>query len=230
MNYKVSGSLCEINCILLDVLFKTANARKGYFQKGSSFQCLSNTRFIQQQIDIFDSLAKATFYLTFSNKSLVFAERELLNYMSEVQLEFCLRAGVLTKRCSSSEVDQDAQFSFVHETVLEFMAAYHIANSNQDCIANFQIESEYNVLEMSETIIYLCGLECKKANQLLTRLADVKFLDDINHGLSEYVKGVFCNEHVLALHKHSFTQRNALRSSNNQMKHNARCLSLSVLF
>ncbi|KAH3715788.1 hypothetical protein DPMN_058501 [Dreissena polymorpha] len=224
MNYNVSGSLCEKQCILLDVLFKNANAIKGYFQKGSSFQCLSNTRFIQQQIDIFDNLAKAAFYLTFSsNKSLVFTEWELLNCMSDVQLEFCLRAGVLTNRYCSSKVDQDAQFSFVHETVQDFLAAYHIANSNQDLIANIKIESIYNVFGMSETIIYLCGLACKKANQLLNRLVDVKFLNDINRGLSKYVIGAVYNEY-------DFTQRNVLRSNNDQIDDNVRCLTLSVLF
>ncbi|KAH3802536.1 hypothetical protein DPMN_156214 [Dreissena polymorpha] len=150
--------------------------------------------------------------------------------MSDVQLEFCVRAGVLTKSYSSSKEDHDAKFSFVHETVQEFLAAYHIANSNQDLIAHFKIESNYDVLEMSETIIFLCGLECKKANQLLNCLADVKFLNDINHGLSKYVKEVFCNEHVLALQKDNHTQRNVLRSNNNQIDENARCFTLAVLF
>ncbi|KAH3802603.1 hypothetical protein DPMN_156281 [Dreissena polymorpha] len=232
MNYKISGSLCEIHCILIDVLFKNANARKGYFQKGGSFQCLSNTRFIQQQIDIFDALAKAAFYLTFSgNKSLVFTERELLNYISDVQLEFCLRAGVLTKRYSSSKVDQDAQFSFIHETVQDFMAAYHIANSNQDCIAYIQMESKYNVLEMGETIIYLCGLECRKANQLLNRLADDKFLNDINQGLSVYVKGICCDEiRAFCSKMFIFTERNILRPDIYENDYNLRCLTQSVLF
>ncbi|KAH3802516.1 hypothetical protein DPMN_156194 [Dreissena polymorpha] len=231
MNYKVSGSLCELNCILIDILFKNANARKGYFQKGGSFQCLSNTRFIQQQIDIFDALAKAAFYLTFSfNKSLLFTERELLNYISDVQLEFCLNAGVLTKRYMSYEADEDVQFSFVHETVQEFLAAYHIAKSNLDCITHFQIESKYNVLEMSEIIIFLCGLDCKKANQLLNMLADVKFLNDINHGLSMYVKHFLDSEDALAFQTDNNTKRYILKSNNTEMKHAARCFALSVLF
>ncbi|XP_052224344.1 uncharacterized protein LOC127839995 [Dreissena polymorpha] len=231
MNYKVSGSLCELNCILIDILFQNANAEKGFFEKGSSFQCLYNTRFVQQQIDIFDALAKAAFHLKFSsNKSFVFAERELLNYMSVVQLEFCLNAGVLTKRYMSYEADEDVQFSFVHETVQDFLAAYHIAKSNQDCIAHFQKQSKYNVLEMSEIIIFLCGLECKKANQLLNRLADVKFLNDINRGLSMYVKRHFDSEDELAFQTDNNTERYVLKSNNNEMEHGARCFALAVLF
>ncbi|KAH3747708.1 hypothetical protein DPMN_182137 [Dreissena polymorpha] len=231
MNYEVTGSLCEINCILIDILFKNANARKGYFQKGTSFRCLTSTHFIKEQIDIFDSLANAAFSLTFvSNKSLVFNERELLNYMSEIQLEFCLRAGVLTKRYSSTVADQDAQFSFVHETMQDFLAAYHIANSNQDLIERFQTDTKYNVLEMSETIIYLCGLECKKANALINRLADVKFLNDINHGLSMYVKGFLGQKEILAFQTDNNTERHFLKTENNSIDYDKRCLALSVLF
>ncbi|XP_052235639.1 uncharacterized protein LOC127847643 [Dreissena polymorpha] len=231
MNYDVTGSLCEINCILLDILFKNANASKGYFQNGTSFQCLANTRFIKHQIDIFDALANAAFSLTFSsNKCVVFTERELLNYMTEVQLDFCLRAGVLTKRYSSTIAHHDAHYSFVHETVQEFLAAYHIANSNQDVIERFQTDLKYNVLEMSETIIYLCGLESKKANTLINRLADVKFLNDINHGLSRYVHGFLGQKEILAFQTDNNTERNVLKSEMNSMDYDKRCLALSVLF
>ncbi|KAH3747695.1 hypothetical protein DPMN_182124 [Dreissena polymorpha] len=231
MNYKLSGSSCEINCILIDILFKNANARKGYFHKGTSFQCLSQTCFIKQQIDIFDALANAAFSLTFSShKCVVFTERELLNHMSEFQLDFCLRAGVLTKRCSPTISDQDAQFSFVHETVQEFLAACYIANSNQVLIEHFQIHTKYNVLEMSETIIYLCGLDCKKANTLINRLADAKFLNDINHGLSIYVQGIVGQKEIMAFLTDNNTKKNVLKSDNDGMKYAKRCLALSVLF
>ena len=231
MNYEVTGSLCKINCILIDILFKNANASKGYFQNGTSFQCLANTRFIKHQIDIFDALANAAFSLTFSsNKCVVFTKRELLNYMSEVQLDFCLRAGVLTKRYSSTIAHHDAHYSFVHETVQEFLAAYHIANSNQDLIERFQTDLKYNVLEMSETIIYLCGLESKKANTLINRLADVKFLNDINHGLSRYVNGFLGQKEILAFQTDNNTERNVLKSEMNSMDYDKRCLALSVLF
>ncbi|KAH3748152.1 uncharacterized protein LOC127848376 isoform X1 [Dreissena polymorpha] len=188
-NMPVSGSLCEINCILIDMLFKNAHAKKGYFKKGNSFRCLLNTRFIHQQINIFDALANAAFQFTFSsNKSLVFTERELLNYMTEDQLSFCLNAGVLTQRYSSAV---PYQFSFIHETVQEFMAAYHIANSKNDLITHFRSGAKYYVLQISQTIIYLCGLNCEKANKLIKQLEDDDLQNSINHGLSEYVKGIY---------------------------------------
>ncbi|KAH3796555.1 hypothetical protein DPMN_150124 [Dreissena polymorpha] len=206
-----SGSLCEINCILLDILFKNADGKMGYFQRGNSFRCLSNTRFIQRQIDIFDALANAAFNFTFSSsKSLIFTERELLDFLSEDQLTCCLHAGVLTKRYKVAY--QDAQFSFIHETVQEFMAAFHIANSKQDLIEQFRTGSKYNVLEMSQTIIFLCGLDCKKANKLIKCLVDDEFLEDISYGLALNIQEFYQQEKLLAYQENSFAKKNDVKS------------------
>ncbi|KAH3792523.1 hypothetical protein DPMN_146020 [Dreissena polymorpha] len=228
---ELSGSLCEINCILIDTLFKNALAEKGYFQKGNSFQCLTNTSFIQRQINIFDALANVAFNFTFlSSKSPVFTEREVLNHMSEKQLKFCLDAGVLTQRYSFNIAGQNAQFSFLHETLQEFMTAYYIANSMQDLIKQFKTGSKYNVLEMSQTIIYLCGLDCKKANTLINCLVDDEFLKDMSHGLSMCIKGFYNQENLLAFQDDNGTRRNVLKSNNDNMDYDARCFALSVLF
>ncbi|KAH3792473.1 hypothetical protein DPMN_145970 [Dreissena polymorpha] len=228
---ELSGSLCEINCILLDTLFKNARAKKGYFQKGNSFQCLTNTSFIQRQINIFDALANVAFNCTFSSsKSPVFTEREVLDHMSEKQLKFCLHAGVCTKRYSSNIAGQNAQFSFLHETLQEFMTAYHIANSKQDLIKQFRTGYIYNVLEMSQTIIYLCGLDCKKANTLINCLVDDEFLKAISHGMSMYIMGLYNQKKILAFQDDTGTRRNVLKSNNDNMDYDARCFLLSVLF
>ncbi|KAH3751252.1 hypothetical protein DPMN_185805 [Dreissena polymorpha] len=228
---ELSGSLCEINCILLDTLFKNARAKKGYFQKGNSFQCLTNTSFIQRQINIFDAIANVAFNFTFpSSKSPVFTEQGVLNHMSKKQLKFCLHAGVFTKRYSSNIASQNAQFSFLHETLQEFMTAYHFANSKQDLIKQFRTGSKYNVLEMSQTIIYLCGLDCKKANTLINCLVDDEFIKAIGHGLSMYIMGYYNQENLLAFHGDNRTRRNVLKSNNDNIDYDARCFALSVLF
>ncbi|KAH3796361.1 hypothetical protein DPMN_149929 [Dreissena polymorpha] len=228
---KFCGSLCEINCILLDILFNYAHGKKGYFEKGNSFRCLSNTRYIQPQIDIFDALANAAFYFTFSSsKSLVFTERELFNFLSEDQLEFCLHAGVLTKRLIFKVADQDAQFSFIHETVQECMAAFHIANSKQDLIQQFRTGCKHNVLEMSQTIIYLCGLDCQRANKLINCLVDDEFLKDISHGLSMYIQTYHTDFHNFTFQDDIRTYKNVLKSKHDEIKDTKRCFALSVLF
>ncbi|KAH3831125.1 hypothetical protein DPMN_104387, partial [Dreissena polymorpha] len=231
-NNAFKGSLCEINCILLDLLFKKANAKKGYFKIGHSMQCLSNTSFIKESVDIFDALANAAFQFTFSSKkSLAFSERELMNYLTEEQLQFCLHAGVLTQRHSVGIAAQESQFSFIHETVQEFLAAYHIANSKQELDEFFQTETKYNVLEMSQTVICLCGLDCKKANELLNRLTDVEFLENINEGLSMYVQRHSDIEHILAYQTDDYTNIKNVKSKHTQMAKDAPFnIALSVLF
>ncbi|KAH3690752.1 hypothetical protein DPMN_191952 [Dreissena polymorpha] len=231
-NSDFKGSLCEINCILLDLLFKKANAKKGYFTIGHSIQCLSNTSFIKERVDIFDALANAAFQFTFSSKkSLAFSERELMNYLTVEQLQFCLHAGILTRRRSLGIAAQESQFSFIHETVQEFLAAYHIANSKQELSDFFPTETKYNVLEMSQTVIYLCGLDCKKANELLNRLTDVDFLENINEGLSKYVHGYVDMEHLMAFQTDDYTKIKDVKSKHTQMAKDAHFLvALSVLF
>ncbi|KAH3825564.1 hypothetical protein DPMN_127444 [Dreissena polymorpha] len=225
----VKGSLCEIHCIILDELFKKANAKKGFFKNGCLTECLSSTRYIKKQIKIFDAVANAAFQLKFvSNKSQTFSEREIRKYLSKEHLQFCLDAGVLTVRCNSVRVAQGPQFLFTHETVQEFLAAFHIASLKQDLIENFKPEHKYNVLEMSQTIIYLCGLHCETANQLLNRLVDSDFLSDICHGLSLYIKRY--EETVSAFRRDNYTNETVLKAKRNEMDNDACCLAISVLF
>ncbi|KAH3811093.1 hypothetical protein DPMN_139496 [Dreissena polymorpha] len=225
----VRGSLCEMNCVLLDLLFKKADATEGSFKHGCSFECLSSTRYIKKQLNIFNALANAAFQFTFSsNKSLTFSEQELRKHLSKTHFQFCLKAGVLTARFISINVAQGLQFSFTHETVQEFLAAFHIANSKHDLLANFQPEHKYNVLEMSQTVIYLYGLHCETGNKLLNRLVDGDFLSDISNGLSLYIKHY--GENLSAFQRDKYTKETVLKSNPNQMNCDARCLAISVLF
>ncbi|KAH3811184.1 hypothetical protein DPMN_139590, partial [Dreissena polymorpha] len=225
----VKGSLCEVNCVLLDLLFKNANATEGSFKNGCSIECLSSTRYIKKQMKIFDALANAAFQFTFSsNTSLTFSEQELRKYLSKNHLQFCLKAGVLTARFPSVKVAQGSKYSFTHETVQEFLAALHIANSQQDLIANFKPEHKYSVLEMSQTIIYLYGLQCETANKLLNRLVDDEFFNDISNGLSLYIKHY--SENLSAFQRDKYIKETVLKSKRNAMNYDARCLAISVLF
>ncbi|KAH3811271.1 uncharacterized protein LOC127836583 [Dreissena polymorpha] len=225
----VKGSLCEIHSILLDVLFKKAKATKGFFKNGFPIECLSSSRYIKKQIKIFDAVANAAFQLKFSsNKSPTFSEREIRKYLSEEHLQFCLNAGVLTARCNSVRFAQSPQYSFTHETVHEFLAAFHIASLKQDIIEYFKPEHNYNVLEMSQTIIYLCGLHCETAYKLLNRLVDGDFLSDICHGLSLYIKR--CNDTLSAFRRDNYTKETVLKATRNEMDNDASCLAISVLF
>ncbi|KAH3807460.1 hypothetical protein DPMN_135800 [Dreissena polymorpha] len=175
-NKECNGSMCELNCILLDLLFKKANGKEGYFKKGTSFQCFSNTSYIEPQNEIVKALAEAAFHFAFSSdESFVFSKVEIRNYMSEEQLQFCLDAGLLTIRLDSTVCFPSPLMYFLHETIQEFLAAYYIANSKTDVIESVLTKIKYNVLEKSQVIIYLCGLDFKIANKLINRLTNGDF-------------------------------------------------------
>ncbi|KAH3752462.1 hypothetical protein DPMN_187079 [Dreissena polymorpha] len=228
-NKDCNGSLCELNCILLDLLFKKANAKEGYFRKGTTFKCLSNTSYIEPQNDILKAIAKAAFHFTFSlKKSLVFSKFELRNYMSEDQLKFCLDAGLLTVLCNNRVSIGSQLMSFQHETVQEFLAALHVANSKMNEIKSLLIEHTYNVLEMSQVIIYLCGLDCGIANELINRLTDGDFFNDMNHALSTYIVH-FENKKLEAFNTDYKTIGN-IRKSKDGWDNDSRILAVSFLF
>ncbi|KAH3750297.1 hypothetical protein DPMN_184817 [Dreissena polymorpha] len=228
-NKDCNGSLCELNCILLDLLFKKANAKEGYFRKGTTFKCLSNTSYIEPQKEILKALANAAFRFTFSSeKSLVFSKFELRNYMSEDQLKFCLDAGLLTVLCNSTVSLGSQLMSFPHETVQEFLAALHVANSKMGEIESLLIEHKYNVLQMSQIIIYLCGLDCGIANALINRLTDGDFFNDMNHALSNYI--VYFNNRKLEAFNTDYKTIGNIRKSKDWWNNDSRILAVSFLF
>ncbi|KAH3753238.1 hypothetical protein DPMN_187872 [Dreissena polymorpha] len=229
-NSEFNGSLCELNCILLDLSFKKGNAKEGYFRKGTCCPCLSNTSFIEPHCEILDALANAAFHFTFSSqKSLVFSKRELLDFMSKEQLQFCLDAGLLTVMFKSELLLNSPRMSFVHETVQEFLAAYYIAISQTDALENLLSKHKFNVLEMSQIIIYMCGLACKIANELINRLTDGDFFNDINLALRGYLRHFHIDK--LAAFKTDYKSiENIGKFSYDERDFDSRMLAVSFLF
>ncbi|XP_052212461.1 uncharacterized protein LOC127831517 [Dreissena polymorpha] len=179
-----SGSLCEMNCILLDNLFRKATKHEGKFSH-AQFLCLKGTNYIYPRVEMLNSLAKLAFECTFSSgKSLVFSKEKVLESLSPEHLKFSLQAGILSERYISS---LRSEFSFLHETMQEFLAAFHIAQSNGISISSI-LGTIRHVLEICQVFMYLCGLDIEKANTLLdSAVHDLK--GDISHGLSAYVNG-----------------------------------------
>ncbi|KAH3786028.1 hypothetical protein DPMN_164128 [Dreissena polymorpha] len=183
-----SNSVCEVNSILLDSLFKKASTQRRCFNP-PPFQCFSKTRYIEPNVNILEALSKAAFYFTCTTKrSLVFSEPEIRKYLSEQEFQFSLDSGILTERYCFSTPRQ-SQLSFLHETLQEFLAAYYIAKYPKDVISfiTSRKRGKYFVLEMSQVIKYLGGLNCEVANQIISCLTHDDFLRDINNGISLYI-------------------------------------------
>ncbi|KAH3800579.1 hypothetical protein DPMN_154213 [Dreissena polymorpha] len=225
----LSGSLCELNCILLDRLFKKANGKQGYFIKENPIQCLSNTSYIEPQKEILDALGQAAFHFTLE-KAVVFTKRELMIFLSEEQFQFCLNAGILTEKCSSTQSFQNSQISFLHETMQEFLAAYHIAHLMEDELPSALRKYNYNVLEMSQTFIYLCGLNIQIANKAIQLIISSDFFNDVNMGPSVYLKECVYHTKSLVFQKEKCQKENKQKFVNYESVSDRRCIDLFASF
>ncbi|KAH3860701.1 hypothetical protein DPMN_023619 [Dreissena polymorpha] len=193
---KLNGSMCEIYSSLLNTMFKKACDKKGYFHS-PPVKCFANTSHLRPHVATVDALAKAAFQFLFANKTektLVFSESELSAYLTDEQKDFSLNAGVLSEKKSFSRVSQSSKISFHHETMQEFLAAFHIANSanDTDAILNLLCKKRYCVLDLEHLFTFLCGLNVHVANRLLCTLND----NEINTEVSQSTIERSCRFHV----------------------------------
>ncbi|KAH3748742.1 uncharacterized protein LOC127847060 isoform X2 [Dreissena polymorpha] len=91
-NMYLSNSVCEVNSLLLDSLFKKANTQTGFFNP-PPFECLSKTSYIEPNVNILDAISKIAFHFTCTNKRyVVFTESEIRKYLSKQDLKFSLES------------------------------------------------------------------------------------------------------------------------------------------
>ncbi|XP_052228855.1 uncharacterized protein LOC127843081 isoform X3 [Dreissena polymorpha] len=95
------------------------------------------------------------------------------NYEQSCKDEFTLRktfaltAGILTNRKDKSRTGSSN--SFVHKTVQEFLAAYHIACNTyiiDDVRSRYLKLNNTSYLEISQVLTFLCGINISAANKL----------------------------------------------------------------
>ncbi|KAH3710718.1 hypothetical protein DPMN_070211 [Dreissena polymorpha] len=167
-------SLCALYTTLLESLCKKANDITGFFNdlNPPQVKCFSSTKFLRPIIQKVDVISKAAFHLLFSpekEKSIVFKDHELSNYLTQSEQEFALKAGLLSKRKTKKSFN--SSISFLHKSIQEFLAAYHIAcNAHlvDYVISGYLRHHAYRdaFLDISQVFIFLCGLNVSAANKL----------------------------------------------------------------
>ncbi|KAH3791065.1 uncharacterized protein LOC127841973 isoform X1 [Dreissena polymorpha] len=170
------SSRCALYTTLLESLCKKANSTTGYFNDSNPppVHCFSSTSYLQPNIEHLDKLAEVACKLLFSSEresSIVFSDITLSNYFSpdelKVRKKFALKAGILTNRKHKSRTGRSN--SFVHKTVQELLAAYHIACNTyviDDVISRYLKLKNTSYLEISQVLIFLCGMNISAANKL----------------------------------------------------------------
>ncbi|KAH3813085.1 hypothetical protein DPMN_141535 [Dreissena polymorpha] len=170
------SSLCVLYTTLLESLCKKANSATGYFNDSNPppVNCFSGTSYLQPNIDHLDKLAEVACKLLFSSErqsSIVFDDIILSNFFSHEEFPVCkmfaLKTGILTNRKDKNRTG--SSYSFIHKALQELLAAYHIACNPHvinDVISRY-LKCEYtSYLEISQVLIFLCGMNMFAANEL----------------------------------------------------------------
>ncbi|KAH3811732.1 hypothetical protein DPMN_140147 [Dreissena polymorpha] len=166
-----SWSLCSLYTAMLESLCKKAHSAPGYFNR-PPVQCFSNPSYLQPNIEHLDNVAEVACQLLFSSEresSIVFDDNTLSNHpktFADCKM-FALRAGIFTNR--KNKCWKGSSISFIHKTVQEFLAAYHIAcnpNVIDDIISRYLNCYNNSYLEISQVFIFLCGMNISAANKL----------------------------------------------------------------
>ncbi|KAH3718141.1 hypothetical protein DPMN_060940 [Dreissena polymorpha] len=166
------SSLCELYTTLLENLCKKANSQFSYFDRNhtSPINCFSRTMYVKPNMEHIDAIAKAAFSFLFSNEkesSLVFSDIHLMAHLSPTAKQFALDSGLLSQRKGKKCTDQT--LSFVHKTIQEFLAAFHIhrnADVIDDVISGYLLRNDKSYRDISQIVIFLCGFNILAANKL----------------------------------------------------------------
>ncbi|KAH3716698.1 hypothetical protein DPMN_059424 [Dreissena polymorpha] len=179
------SSLCELYTTLLENLCKKANPQISYFDRNhtSPVNCFYRTMYVKPNMEHIDAIAKAAFAFLFSNEkesSLVFSDIHLMAHLSASAKQFALDSGLLSQRKGKKCTDQT--LSFVHKTIQEFLAAFHI-HRNADVIDNvisgYLLCNDKSYRDISQIFIFLCGFNISAANKLSAMMneRDVTLID-----------------------------------------------------
>ncbi|KAH3698019.1 hypothetical protein DPMN_085534 [Dreissena polymorpha] len=182
---RLSGSsLCELYTILLESLCKKANPFISHFNQSEPLpvNCFFRSKYIKPSMQHINDISKAAFSFLFSNEremSIVFNEIKLSEYLSDNTQEFALKSGLLSVRKRTNRIDNTC--SFVHKSVQEFLAAFHISG-NVDVIngiiSGYLKRHHNSYLDISQVFVFLCGMNIAAANKLSKLMND----QDIAHG------------------------------------------------
>ncbi|KAH3729284.1 hypothetical protein DPMN_055252 [Dreissena polymorpha] len=179
----IRGSRCEVYISLLDCLLKKSSISSDCFVSPPAY-CFSETRYVCHNIELVHALSEIAFTQLFTFKKenlLVFTEKEEAILKPE-QKTLALKTGILSER-KSSTLTGISTLSFIHKSVQELLAAFHIARHN--FVIEAVIEKYFDTfpdayLDLSQVFIFLCGLNIKAANDLSRVIDQHTDMTDIN--------------------------------------------------
>ncbi|KAH3716694.1 hypothetical protein DPMN_059420 [Dreissena polymorpha] len=215
-------SLCELYTTLLENVCKKANSQISYFDPNqtSPVKCFNQTMYVKPNMKHIDAIAKAAFSFLLSNEkesSLVFSDIHLMAHLSPTAKQFALDSGLLSQRKGKKCTDQT--LSFVHKTIQEFLAAFHIhrnADIIDDVISGYLLRNDKSYRDISQIFIFLCGFNISAANKLSAMMNELDVYSEYGHYFQDCIlsgyKETVANKNTpihLHLSNYKFSSANA---------------------
>ncbi|KAH3770511.1 hypothetical protein DPMN_171798 [Dreissena polymorpha] len=179
---ELKGSKCEIYILLVESLFKKASSYTRTFQQ-PPFPFFKRTEYIQPNLEPLNRLAEMAFHLLFVNdkeNSIMFRMTELEKFKIDDIKDFALKSGILSAQRTASALRSSSSFMFIHLSMQEFLAAYHIArNTNliDGSISVYLNRHSKAYLDIAQVFIFLCGLDVSCAEKLSSMMDERDALD-----------------------------------------------------
>ncbi|XP_052805216.1 uncharacterized protein LOC128234762 isoform X1 [Mya arenaria] len=178
-----SFSLCDIYACMMDMMFgrKSLPVLSVSPECTPLLQCFKQTKHVRNYYNIVLKLAQLAFEKLYSRdrkSSLVFRNVDCL---TQEELLFVLKSGLMRETKSQSLTRQSSSFSFIHTTVQEFLAAVHIAHHTeqfqrvlkpnyyeavQKYLASGNRLKDISMPDVSQVFIYMCGLNSDVAQDM----------------------------------------------------------------
>ncbi|KAH3770592.1 hypothetical protein DPMN_171881 [Dreissena polymorpha] len=210
---ELKGSKCEVYILLVESLFKKANSCTRTFQQ-PPFSFFKRTEYIQPNLEPLNRLAEMAFHLLFVNdkeNSIMFRMTELEKFKIYEYKDFALKSGILSAQRTASALRSSSSFMFIHLSIQEFLAAYHIARNTNLIDGSISVYLNRNpkaYLDIAQVFIFLCGLDVSCAEKLSSMM-------DKRHALlMDYYSDRLFNRTVLA----GYREANANRYSDIALK------------
>ncbi|XP_053393660.1 uncharacterized protein LOC123561926 [Mercenaria mercenaria] len=172
----VGSSRCAIFANMLELLFRRVESTDAEIMESDRTDvatgktiptCFIGNHHCMGKYVLLRSLGAMSFDALFSDKEnphLVFDNDITLNYLSKSELQFCLKAGILTQSRSRATVSaRQSKTWFIHKTYQEFLAALYISTSTEMAEKLSKqlftaLNSLQDFIDMSFFFVFLYGL------------------------------------------------------------------------
>ncbi|XP_052786982.1 uncharacterized protein LOC128222150 [Mya arenaria] len=165
-----SLSVCDIYAFTVEMMFgrKTLPVPNVSQVEIPFPRCFQHTKKVQMYYSIVMEMAQLAFTTLFSidqTSALVFKKVDILSHEN---LLFVLKSGILQETKARSLLRKSSNYSFIHKSVQEFLAAIYMSYHPEEFHRVFLPFYQKNgaLSDISQVFIFMCGLNIKLANEM----------------------------------------------------------------